>query len=66
MRANRRIHEGMAEGALGNSSAARAAMDEVLRVKPDLTLDAYLETQPYAAKAPLEKLADRLRGAGLH
>ena len=46
-------------------TAARAAMDEVLRVKPDLTLDAYLETQPYANKKRAEELADRLRLAGL-
>jgi tetratricopeptide (TPR) repeat protein len=55
-----------AESAVGNRTAARAAMDEVLRVKPDLTLDAYLETQPYASAARLEELASRLRGAGLH
>jgi adenylate cyclase len=54
-----------AESAMGNSSAARAAMDQVLRVKPGVTLDAYLETQPYVGKERLEELAGRLRWAGL-
>ncbi len=54
-----------AESAMGNRSAARAAMDEVLRLKPDLSLNAYLETQPYAGMERLEELADRLRWAGL-
>jgi tetratricopeptide (TPR) repeat protein len=54
-----------AESAVGNGAAARAAMDEALRVKPGLTLDAYLETQPYAGTERLEELADRLRSAGL-
>ena len=54
-----------AESAMSNGPAARAAMDEVLRLKPGLTLDAYLDTQPYAAKARLEELTDRLRQAGL-
>ncbi|NIM29511.1 MAG: hypothetical protein GTO67_01750 [Gammaproteobacteria bacterium] len=55
-----------AESAIGNHAAARAAIDEVLRIKPDLTLEAYLETQPYAEKKRLEELAARLRQAGLH
>lgn len=54
-----------AESAMGNAKAARAAMEEVLRVKPDLTLDAYLATQPYADDERLEELAERLRRAGL-
>lgn len=54
-----------AEVALGNTSASQAAMAEALRVKPDLTLDAYLATQPYAGREGLEELADRLRQAGL-
>jgi adenylate cyclase len=54
-----------AESAMGNSAGAHAAMNEVLRVKPDLTLDAYLETQPYAGEESLDELADRLRAAGL-
>ena len=54
-----------AESAVQNITAARAAMDEVLRVKPDLTLETYLETQPYANKERAEELADRLRSAGL-
>jgi hypothetical protein len=55
----------MAESAMDNSAAARAAMDEVLRLKPDLTLGTYLETQPYARTERLEELASRLRSAGL-
>jgi adenylate cyclase len=54
-----------AESAMGHGSAACAAMDEALRVKPDLTLDAYLETQPYVRTECLVELADRLRLAGL-
>ena len=54
-----------AESAIRNRAAARAAMDEVLRLKPDLSLNAYLETQPYAGMERLEELADRLRWAGL-
>lgn len=54
-----------AESATGNKAAAQTAMDEVLRVKPDLSLDAYLKTQPYAAEKPLIELTDRLREAGL-
>lgn len=54
-----------AEAAIGNASAARAAMAEVLRVKPDLTLDAYLATQPYEGRKRLEELAERLSQAGL-
>ncbi|MDJ0955829.1 MAG: adenylate/guanylate cyclase domain-containing protein [Arenicellales bacterium] len=55
-----------AESAVQNYTAARAAMDQVLRVKPDLTVDAYLQTQPYANQKRAEELADRLRSAGLH
>lgn len=54
-----------AESALGNLAASRAAMDEVLKMKPGLTLDDYLDTQPYARKARLEELAQRLGAAGL-
>ena len=54
-----------AESALGSSAAARAAMDEVLRLQPGLTLDAFLETQPYSRRERLEELAGRLRAAGL-
>jgi len=35
-------------------------------LRPDLTLDKFLATQPYAGNARLEELADRLRSAGLH
>ncbi|NCF28448.1 MAG: hypothetical protein GWP69_13760 [Gammaproteobacteria bacterium] len=55
-----------AESALGNGPAARAAMEEVLQQRPDLTLDGFLATQPYAGNERLEELADRLRSAGLH
>ena len=54
-----------AESAAGNDRAARAAIDEALRVKPGLKLDAYLDTQPYAEEERLEELARRLRSAGL-
>lgn len=54
-----------AESAMGNAAAARSAMSEVLRLKPGLTLEAYLETQPYVENERLEELADRLRSAGL-
>ena len=54
-----------AESAIKNTAAAQAAMDEVMRVKPDLTLDTYLETQPYANKECVKGLADHLRSAGL-
>ena len=54
-----------AESAVQNNTAARAAMNEVLRVKPNLTLDAYLQTQPYANEKHVRELADRLRSAGL-
>jgi len=55
-----------AESAIGNSPAAQAAVEEVLQLRPDLTLDKFLATQPYAGNARLEELADRLRSAGLH
>ena len=55
-----------AESALGNRPAARAAMDEVMQLRPDLTLDGFLATQPYAGSERLDELADRLRSAGLH
>jgi tetratricopeptide (TPR) repeat protein len=55
----------VAESAVGDGPAARAAVVEALRVKPDLTLDAYLATQPYAGQDRLEDLGDRLRWAGL-
>lgn len=54
-----------AESAIGNAKAAHAAVDEILRIKPDLTLGSYLATQPYADDRRLEELADRLRRAGL-
>jgi len=54
-----------AECAMGNRSAARAAADEVLRVKPDFALDDYIETQPYAELERLAELEDRLQRAGL-
>ena len=54
-----------AEMATENESAARAAIAEVLRIKPDLTLDAFLATQPYAGEERRDELADRLRRAGL-
>jgi adenylate cyclase len=55
-----------AESTLGNRGAAHAAIEEALRIKPDLTLDAFLRTQPYARKERLEELTDRLHGAGLN
>ncbi|HSS63205.1 MAG TPA: hypothetical protein VLS27_02145, partial [Gammaproteobacteria bacterium] len=54
-----------AESAMGNEGAARAAAGELLRIKPDLRLDAYLETQPYAREERLRELGERLRRAGL-
>jgi adenylate cyclase len=54
-----------AESAMGNEDAARAAAAELLRIKPDLSLDAYLETQPYAREERLQQLGERLRRAGL-
>jgi len=53
------------ESAMGNHSAANAAVEEVLQVKPGLTVQAYLETQPYTEQKRLDELADRLRRAGL-
>ena len=54
------------ESALGNVAAARAAIDEALRLRPGLTLDGYLATQPYSGNEALETLAGRLREAGLN
>lgn len=54
-----------AESATDNLAAARAAIDEVLRLKPDLTLEKYLDTQPYSDNKHIEELAYRLQRAGL-
>lgn len=53
------------ESAIGNHAAVQSAKDEVLRGKPDFSLDAYLENQPYANSKRLAELAEQLRGAGL-
>ena len=55
----------IAESAAGNTPASRAAMEEVLSLRPDLQLNTYLETQPYIGKARLEELEGHLRVAGL-
>ena len=54
-----------AEAALDNEDAARSAIGEVMLVKPDLTLETYLATQPFARRESLEELGGRLRRAGL-
>ena len=48
-----------------NDVAARAAMTEARRVKPDLALAGYLSTQPFAAQERVDSLRGHLVRAGL-
>jgi adenylate cyclase len=55
----------VAEVGLGNAAVARKAGREVFGLRPDFSLERYLETQPYADPNRLTRLAERLDVAGL-
>ena len=50
---------------LDRMEEARAHAAEILKIKPDYTVEFYRKTTPYKDKAYLESLVDLLRKAGL-
>jgi len=51
--------------ALGQEEQARAAAAEVLRLKPNFSIETYLSTQPYRDRALRERCAELIAAAGL-
>jgi len=54
-----------ANAALDRQEEASGAAYEVLRIKPDFTLNRYAETQPYRDPNKLEQVTSMLQKAGL-
>ena len=56
----------LAYSGLGQEREAREAAQEVLRRKPDFTLETLPRVFPYRDAATIERMTERLRGAGLN
>jgi adenylate cyclase len=50
---------------LGQEEAARAEAAEVLRVSPQFSMEKFVQNNPYADRAALERFVENLRRAGL-
>ncbi len=55
-----------ANAALGQPEVAHGTTREVLRVKPEFTLEEFAKSQPYKDPPTLERVITMLRGAGLN
>ena len=55
-----------ANAALGQTEEAHGATREVLKVKPEFTLEEFAKSQPYKDPPTLERVITMLRGAGLN
>ena len=55
-----------ANAALDRPEAAKQAADEVRRISPDFSLEAYAATQPYKDPAALQQIIRTLQEAGLN